>query len=74
MKRYERRVKEYIERNGPSTVDEIHNSLRHLYYIGGRRSLAQQIAKSTHFQKVEEVAIKGEFGRRHALVKWRLKK
>ena len=70
MKRVEKSVARVLA-GKRMTTQEIHDKLKHKYYIGSVKELGQRISHSPYFRKVDMVKLTGE--NRYEVALWEVK-
>ncbi len=71
MNRTEREVANCLGKGRMTTI-EIHDKLKHKYFIGSVKELGQRISHSRYFRKVDKVKLTGE--NRYEVAVWEVKK
>lgn len=71
MNRTEKEVAECLGDKQMSTT-QIHDKIKHKYFIGSVKELGQRISHSRYFRKVDKVMLTGES--RYEVAVWEVKK
>ena len=71
MNRTEKEVAKCLGKGRMSTI-EIHDKIKHKYFIGSIKELGQRISHSRYFSKVDKVKLTGE--NRYEVAVWEVKK